>query len=154
MHSFFTALQAPVAGDLRVTPSDVADIDRMGALALCRQIAAVSIHSTLPRRSGVILPEMGRVAVGWAAVPRGRVVTLTRAAIREDDAILSHLFTDADGPQMTQVATAVDGDVALGRFYERLPTTPCDGATRDLQAAGSDRNIHPRRPAWPSRWSG
>ncbi len=77
----------------------VADIDRMGALALpCQGRRRRHPQHAPPEEVGSYFAEMGRVAVGWAA----NVETLLShdpgkgAQIREDDAmddLHRHLFT-------------------------------------------------------------
>ena len=99
------ALQAPVAGDLRAIVSSiqiVADVDRMGALALHVAKIARRRHPqhALPEEVNGYFAEMGRVAVelGHSA----QEVLLTRdpekaARIREEDDAMDdlhrHLFT-------------------------------------------------------------
>ena len=126
------ALQAPVAGDLRAIVSSiqiVADVDRMGALALhvakiCRRRHP---QHALPEEVNGYFAEMGRVAVelGNAA----QEVLLTRdpekaARLREEDDAMDdlhrHLFTVLmDRDWKHGVAAAVDVTL-LGRFYERF----------------------------------
>ncbi|MGZ4556835.1 MAG: phosphate signaling complex protein PhoU [Mycobacteriaceae bacterium] len=126
------ALQAPVAGDLRTVVSAihiVADIDRMGELALHVAKIARRRHPerVLPDEVRGYFIEMGHVAVSLAASAREVLVTrdLDRAALIEDeddamDDLHKHLFTvimDREWPH--GVATAVDVTL-LGRFYERF----------------------------------
>ncbi|MGZ4523999.1 MAG: phosphate signaling complex protein PhoU [Mycobacteriaceae bacterium] len=126
------ALQAPVAGDLRTVVSAihiVADIDRMGELALHVAKIARRRHPerVLPDEVRGYFIEMGHVAVSLAASAREVLVTrdLDRAALIEDeddamDELHKHLFTvimDREWPH--GVATAVDVTL-LGRFYERF----------------------------------
>ncbi|KRE26525.1 PhoU family transcriptional regulator [Mycobacterium sp. Soil538] len=126
------ALQAPVAGDLRAIVSSiqiVADVDRMGALALHVAKIARRRHPqhALPEEVNGYFAEMGRVAVelGHSA----QEVLLTRdpekaARIREEDDAMDdlhrHLFTVLmDREWKYGVAAAVDVTL-LGRFYERF----------------------------------
>ena len=99
------ALQAPVAGDLRAIVSSiqiVADVDRMGALALHVAKIARRRHPqhTLPEEVNGYFAEMGRVAVELGN--SAQEVLLTRdpekaARIREEDDAMDdlhrHLFT-------------------------------------------------------------
>jgi phosphate transport system protein len=126
------ALQAPVAGDLRAIVSSiqiVADVDRMGALALHVAKIARRRHPqhALPEEVNGYFAEMGRVAVelGNAA----QEVVLTRdpekaARLREEDDAMDdlhrHLFSVLmDREWRHGVAAAVDVTL-LGRFYERF----------------------------------
>lgn len=125
------ALQAPVAGDLRIVVSAIhasADIERMGDLALHVAQAARRRHPqrVLPEQVEPYFAEMGQVAVQLAndaaGVIRTRDVELATKFERDDDAmddLHRHLFTvmmDREWPH--GVATAVDVAL-LGRFYER-----------------------------------
>jgi phosphate transport system protein len=126
------ALQAPVAGDLRVVVGSlqsVADAERMGGLAL--HVAKI----TRRRHPGYVLPEevngyfaeMGRLAVDLSisATDAVRSRDPDRAAQigRDDDAIdllHRHLFAVLmDREWKHGVAAAVDITL-LGRFYERF----------------------------------
>jgi phosphate transport system protein len=126
------ALQAPVAGDLRAIVSSiqiVADVDRMGALALHVAKIARRRHPqhALPEEVNGYFAEMGRVAVelGNAA----QEVLLTHdpdkaARLREEDDAMDdlhrHLFSVLmDREWKHGVAMAVDVTL-LGRFYERF----------------------------------
>ena len=126
------ALQAPVAGDLRAIVSSiqiVADVDRMGALALHVAKIARRRHPqhALPEEVNGYFAERGRVAVelGQSA----REVLLTRdpekaARIRDEDDAMDdlhrHLFSVLmDREWRHGVAAAVDVTL-LGRFYERF----------------------------------
>lgn len=126
------ALQAPVAGDLRAIVSSiqiVADVERMGALALHVAKIARRRHPqhTLPEEVNGYFAEMGRVAVDLGN--SAREVVLSRdpekaARIREDDDAMDdlhrHLFTVLmDREWKYGVAAAVDVTL-LGRFYERF----------------------------------
>ena len=136
------ALQAPVAGDLRAIVSSiqiVADVDRMGALALHVAKIARRRHPqhALPEEVNGYFAEMGRVAVelGQSA----QEVLITRdpekaARIREEDDAMDdlhrHLFTVLmDREWKHGVAAAVDVTL-LGRFYERFADHAVEVARR------------------------
>ena len=126
------ALQAPVAGDLRSVVSGiqiVADIDRMGALALHVAKIARRRHPAhaLPEEVNGYFAEMGRIAVALGASAREVLETRDpeRAAkLREEDEAMDdlhrHLFSVLmDREWKHGVAAAVDVTL-LGRFYERF----------------------------------
>ncbi|GAB3218272.1 phosphate signaling complex protein PhoU [Mycolicibacterium hippocampi] len=136
------ALQAPVAGDLRSVVSSiqiVADVDRMGALALHVAKIARRRHPqhALPEEVNGYFAEMGRVAVelGHGA----QEVLITRdpekaARIREEDDAMDdlhrHLFTVLmDREWKHGVAAAVDITL-LGRYYERFADHAVEVARR------------------------
>ena len=126
------ALQAPVAGDLRAIVSSiqiVADVERMGALALHVAKIARRRHPqhALPEEVNGYFSEMGRVAVDLG--DSAREVLMSRdpdkaRQIREDDDAMDdlhrHLFSVMmDKEWKHGVAAAVDVTL-LGRFYERF----------------------------------
>ncbi len=126
------ALQAPVAGDLRAIVSSiqiVADVERMGALALHVAKIARRRHPqhALPEEVNGYFAEMGRLAVDLA--DSAREVLISRdpdkaREIREDDDAMDdlhrHLFSlMMDKEWRHGVAAAVDVTL-LGRFYERF----------------------------------
>jgi phosphate transport system protein len=126
------ALQAPVAGDLRAIVSSiqiVADVDRMGALALHVAKIARRRHPqhALPEEVNGYFAEMGRVAVELGNAAQEAVVSGDpdkAARLREEDDAMddlhSHLFTVLmDRDWKHGVAAAVDVTL-LGRFYERF----------------------------------
>jgi phosphate transport system protein len=126
------ALQAPVAGDLRAIVSSiqiVADVDRMGALALHVAKIARRRHPqhALPEEVNGYFAEMGRVAVELGNAAQEVVVSGDpdkAARLREEDDAMddlhSHLFTVLmDRDWKHGVAAAVDVTL-LGRFYERF----------------------------------
>lgn len=126
------ALQAPVAGDLRVvvgTMQNVTDAERMGALALHVAKIARRRHPgrALPEEVVGYFSEMGRIAVELGNSAKEAVLTgdpYQAAQIRhEDDAmdeLHRHLFTVLmDREWKHGVAAAVDVTL-LGRFYERF----------------------------------
>ncbi|MBH0121307.1 phosphate signaling complex protein PhoU [Rhodococcus sp. HM1] len=126
------ALQGPVAGDLRGVVSAiqiVADIDRMGALALHVAKATRRRHPNhvLPEEVNGYFAEMGRIAVALGAATKEILETRDpeRAArLHEEDEAMDdlhrHLFTVLmDREWKHGVAAAVDVTL-LGRFYERF----------------------------------
>ncbi|MFD4266688.1 phosphate signaling complex protein PhoU [Rhodococcus sp. NPDC058481] len=136
------ALQAPVAGDLRSVVSGiqiVADIDRMGALALHVAKIARRRHPNhvLPEEVNGYFAEMGRIAVALGAGAREVLETRDpeRAAkLREEDDAMDdlhrHLFSVLmDREWKHGVAAAVDVTL-LGRFYERFADHAVEVARR------------------------
>ena len=136
------ALQAPVAGDLRAIVGSiqiVADVDRMGALALHVAKIALRRHPNhvLPEEVNGYFAEMGRLAVELGN--SAQEVLLTRdpekaARIREEDDAMDdlhrHLFTVLmDRDWKHGVAAAVDVTL-LGRFYERFADHAVEVARR------------------------
>ncbi|MDZ4264451.1 MAG: phosphate signaling complex protein PhoU [Mycobacterium sp.] len=136
------ALQAPVAGDLRAIVGSiqiVADVDRMGALALHVAKIARRRHPqhALPEEVNGYFAEMGRVAVELGN--SAQEVLITRdpekaARIREEDDAMDdlhrHLFTVLmDREWKYGVAAAVDVTL-LGRFYERFADHAVEVARR------------------------
>jgi len=126
------ALQAPVAADLRAVFSslqNVADVDRMGALALHVAKTARRRHPAraIPDDVTDYFAEMGRIAVniGYDAkdvVLLGDPDKAAKLADDDDamDELHRHLFTvlmDHEWPH--PVATAVDVTL-LSRYYERF----------------------------------
>lgn len=126
------ALQAPVAGDLRQVVSAiqiVADVDRMGALALHVAKVARRRHPNhaLPAKVNGYFTDMGRIAVNMGMAAKNVLETRDpqRAArLNIDDEAMDelhrHLFTllmDREWPY--GVAAAVDVAL-LGRYYERF----------------------------------
>ena len=126
------ALQAPVAGDLRAIVGSiqiVADVERMGALALHVAKIARRRHPrhALPEEVNGYFAEMGRIAVELGN--SAREVLLSRdpdqaRLIREEDDAMDdlhrHLFSVMmDREWKYGVAAAVDVTL-LGRFYERF----------------------------------
>ncbi|MDV3129431.1 phosphate signaling complex protein PhoU [Mycobacterium sp. 21AC1] len=136
------ALQAPVAGDLRSVVGAiqiVADVDRMGALALHVAKIARRRHPqhALPEEVNGYFAEMGRVAVelGHAA----REVLETRdpekaARIREEDDAMDdlhrHLFTVLMDKEWKHGVTAAVDVTLLSRFYERFADHAVEVARR------------------------
>jgi phosphate transport system protein len=126
------ALQAPVAGDLRLvfgSFQNVADAERMGALAL--HVAKIARrrhpHHALPAEVTGYFAEMGRIAVGLGNSAKD--VVLSRdpkqaAQISKKDDAMDQLHKQLFSALMDTewkhgVAAAVDVTL-LGRFYERF----------------------------------
>ncbi|MBE1546617.1 phosphate transport system protein [Mycobacterium sp. OAS707] len=126
------ALQAPVAGDLRLvisSLSNLADVDRMGALALHVAKLTRRRHpaKALPEEVNGYFTEMGRIAVDIGNSVKDVVVSgdPDRAAQLDDDDddmdnLHRHLFSVLmDREWKHGVAAAVDVTL-LGRYYERF----------------------------------
>lgn len=126
------AVQAPVAGDLRSIVSDVqivADVERMGALALHVAKVARRRHpgTAVPEDVRGYFTEMSRLAVDVAHNARAVLLSQDPEAallIEQDDDAMDdlhrHLFTMLlDGNWNHGVPAAVDITL-LGRFYERF----------------------------------
>lgn len=126
------ALQAPVAGDLRSIVSGfqiVADIDRMGALALHVAKVARRRHpaKALPEEVNGYFAEMGRLAITMASSAREVLNSQNpedALKLQDDDDAMDdlhrHLFTVLmDREWKHGVAAAVDVTL-LGRYYERF----------------------------------
>jgi phosphate transport system protein len=126
------ALQAPVAGDLRAVLSslkNIADVDRMGALALHVAKLARRRHpaKALPEEVNGYFTEMGRIAVDIGNSVKDVVLSRDpeRAAeLANDDDDMDHLHRHLfsvlmDGQWKHGVAAAVDVTL-LGRYYERF----------------------------------
>jgi phosphate transport system protein len=136
------ALQAPVAGDLRAIVSSiqiVADVDRMGALALHVAKIARRRHPqhTLPEEVNGYFAEMGRVAVELGN--SAQEVLLTRdpdkaARIREEDDAMDdlhrHLFSVLMDREWKHGVTAAVDVTLLSRFYERFADHAVEVARR------------------------
>lgn len=147
------ALQAPVARDLRSIVSAiqiVADIDRMGALALHVAKIARRRHPqhALPEEVNGYFAEMGRVAVELGNSAQDVLITRDpeRAAqIQEEDDAMDdlhrHLFSVMmDREWKHGVAAAIDVTL-LGRFYERFADHAVEVARRVIfQATGTYPN--------------
>ncbi|MGZ8814851.1 MAG: phosphate signaling complex protein PhoU [Mycobacterium sp.] len=143
------ALQAPVAGDLRAIVSAiqiVADVDRMGALALHVAKIARRRHPqhALPEEVNGYFAEMGRVAVELGNSAREVLVTRDpeKAAhiSEEDDAmddLHKHLFTVLMDREWKHGVTAAVDVTLLSRFYERFADHAVEVARRVIfQATG------------------
>ena len=139
--------QSPLARDLRAIVGSiqiVADIERMGALAL--HIAEIARrrhpHSALPQEVEGYFAEMGRIALDLAANAHQVIVScdLGRARyIREADDAMDdlhrHLFTVLmDREWRHGTAAAVDVTL-LGRYYERFADHAVEISRRIIFAA-------------------
>ncbi|MCW2521605.1 MAG: phosphate uptake regulator, PhoU, partial [Mycobacterium sp.] len=136
------ALQAPVAGDLRAIVSSiqiVADVDRMGALALHVAKIARRRHPqhTLPEEVNGYFAEMGRVAVDLGNSAQEVLVTRDpekAARIREDDDAMDdlhrHLFSVLMDREWKHGVTAAVDVTLLSRFYERFADHAVEVARR------------------------
>ena len=126
------ALQAPVATDLRAVVSslrNVADVDRMGALALHVAKTARRRHPAhaIPDDVSDYFVEMGRIAVNIGYNAKDVVLSgdPDKAAKLDDDdddmdELHRHLFTVVlDHRWPHPIATAVDVTL-LSRYYERF----------------------------------
>ncbi len=126
------ALQSPVAGDLRrviSSLSNLADVDRMGALALHVAKLTRRRHpaKALPEEVNGYFTEMGRIAVDMGNSVKDVVLSgdPDRAAQLDDDDddmdnLHRHLFSVLmDREWKHGVAAAVDVTL-LGRYYERF----------------------------------
>jgi phosphate transport system protein len=126
------ALQAPVAGDLRAIVSSiqiVADVDRMGALALHVAKIARRRHPqhALPEEVNGYFAEMGRVAVELGHTAEEVVVSRdpeVAARLREEDDAMDdlhkHLFSVLMDREWKHGVTAAVDITLLSRFYERF----------------------------------
>jgi phosphate transport system protein len=144
------ALQAPVAGDLRsiVTAIQiVADVDRMGALALHVAKIARRRHPqhALPEEVNGYFAEMGRVAVELGISAQEVLVTRDpekAARIGEEDDAMDdlhrHLFTVLMDREWKHGVTAAVDVTLLSRFYERFADHAVEIARRVIfQATGN-----------------
>ncbi len=143
------ALQAPVAGDLRLVVGslqNVADAERMGALAL--HVAKIARrrhpHRALPDEVKGYFAEMGRIAVDLGNSAKDVVLSRDpkQAAeiSREDDSIdqLHQRPFSALMDAEWKHGVAAAGDVTLlGRFYERFADHAVEMGRRvDYEATG------------------
>jgi phosphate transport system protein len=136
------ALQAPVAGDLRSIVSAiqiVADIDRMGALALhvAKIVRRRHPQHALPEEVNGYFAEMGRLAVELSNSTQE--VLLTRdpekaARIREEDDAMDdlhrHLFNVLMDREWKHGVTAAVDVTLLSRYYERFADHAVEVARR------------------------
>lgn len=126
------ALQAPVAGDLRAVISairNIADVDRMGALALHVAKLTRRRHpaKALPEEVNGYFTEMGRIAVDMGNSVKDVVLSGDPEGARrldddddDMDGLHRHLFSVLmDREWEHGVAAAVDVTL-LGRYYERF----------------------------------
>lgn len=145
--------QSPLARDLRAIVSSiqiVADIERMGALALHVAEIARRRHpqSALPHEVQGYFAEMGRIALDLASNAHLVIVScdLGRARYIRDaddamDDLHRHLFTVLmDREWRHGTAAAVDVTL-LGRYYERFADHAVEISRRIIfQATGHARN--------------
>ena len=136
------ALQAPVAGDLRSivgSIQNVADVDRMGALALHVAKIARRRHPqhALPEEVNGYFSEMGRVAVELGNSAQEALVTRDpekAARVREEDDAMDdlhrHLFTVLMDRDWKHGVTAAVDVTLLSRFYERFADHAVEVANR------------------------
>lgn len=141
------ALQGPVAGDLRAIVSGiqiVADIDRMGALALHVAKIARRRHPqhALPEEVNGYFAEMGRVAVELSRSAQEVLDTLDpekAARIREEDDAMDdlhrHLFSVLMDKDWKHGVTAAVDVTLLSRFYERFADHAVEVARRVIFTA-------------------
>jgi phosphate transport system protein len=143
------ALQQPVAGDLRAIVGSiqiVADVDRMGALALHVAKIARRRHPqrAVPEDVNGYFAEMGRVAVELGNSAREVVLSQdpeAAARIDEEDDPIDDLHRHLFGVLMDRqwkhgVEAAVDVTL-LSRFYERFADHAVEVARRVIfQATG------------------
>jgi phosphate transport system protein len=144
------ARQAPVAGDLRAVVSslkDVADIQRMGALAT--HIARISRRRhpaiAVPDEVAGYFTEMGRIAVKLSVDTKNVVLSHDpehAAQLNVDDEAVDDLHRQLFGRVMDPnwaygTMTAVDVTL-LSRYYERFADHAVDIANRVIyQATGT-----------------
>jgi phosphate transport system protein len=126
------ALQAPVASDLRAVVGSiqiVADVDRMGALALHVAKIARRRHPqhALPEEVNGYFAEMGRVAVELGNAAQEVLVTRDpekAARLRDEDDAMDdlhrHLFSVLMDRDWKHGVTAAVDVTLLSRFYERF----------------------------------
>lgn len=141
------ALQGPVAGDLRAIVSGiqiVADIDRMGALALHVAKIARRRHPqhALPEEVNGYFAEMGRVAVELSRSAQEVLETLDpekAALIRDEDDAMDdlhrHLFSVLMDKDWKHGVTAAVDVTLLSRFYERFADHAVEVARRVIFTA-------------------
>lgn len=141
------ALQGPVAGDLRAIVSGiqiVADVDRMGALALHVAKIARRRHPqhTLPEEVNGYFAEMGRVAVELSRSAQEVLETLDpekAARIRDEDDAMDdlhrHLFSVLMDKDWKHGVTAAVDVTLLSRFYERFADHAVEVARRVIFTA-------------------
>ncbi len=144
------ALQAPVAGELRAVVSaikNVADVERMGALALhvAKVVRRRHPAHALPEDVRGYFAEMGRIAVEIGDDAKSVVLEgdpHKAARLRHDDDAMDdlhrHLFAVLMDREWTHgVLTAVDVTL-LGRYYERFADHAVEIARRVIyQATGA-----------------
>ncbi|MDT5257927.1 MAG: phosphate transport system protein [Mycobacterium sp.] len=126
------ALQAPVASDLRVVVAslrNIADADRMGALALhvAKIVRRRHPAHAIPKEVNSFFADMGRIAVDLGNAAKDVVQSgdpRKAARLDHDDDAMDDLHRQLFGLLMDPewkhgVAVAVDVTL-LGRYYERF----------------------------------
>lgn len=126
------ALQAPVASDLRIVVAslrNVADADRMGALALhvAKIVRRRHPAHAIPEEANSLFADMGRIAVDLGNDAKDVVLSGNpgkAAQLDHDDDVMDELhrrlFRVLMDPEWKYgVAAAVDVTL-LGRYYERF----------------------------------
>lgn len=147
------ALRAPVARDLRAIISSiqiVADLDRMGALALHVAKIARRRHPrhVLPEEVNGYFAEMGRIAIDLADSARQVISShdLGRARYIRDaddamDDLHRHLFTVLMEREWKHGTAAAVDVTLLGRYYERFADHAVEISRRVIfQATGQVRS--------------
>lgn len=126
------ALQAPVAGDLRLvvgSMQNVANAERMGGLALHVAEIARRRHPghALPEEVNGYFAEMGKIAVGLGSSAQEVVLSADpeqAARISQDDDAMDdlhrHLFTVLMDKEWKHGTAAAVDVTLLGRFFERF----------------------------------
>ncbi|OBG29605.1 phosphate transport system regulatory protein PhoU [Mycobacterium sp. 852002-51057_SCH5723018] len=148
------ALQAPVAGDLRVVVAALrnsADVRRMGALAMHVANIVRRRHPTrvLPDEATGYFAEMGRLAVDLSRIAKCAVQSsdpfMAAQLTRDDDAIDGlhrQLFTLLMGKHWHHGVTAVIDVTLLGRYYERFADHAVEIGRRVIfQARGEPMSV-------------
>ena len=155
------ALQAPVGRDLRTVVASiqiVADLDRMGALALHVAKIARRRHPgcAVPEEVSGYFAEMGRVAVDVAdnarQVIQSRDLGRARYIRDADDAmddLHRHLFTVLSGRAWKHGTMAAVDVTLLSRFYERFADHAVDVARRIIFAATGHLPVEEPAPPRP-----
>lgn len=145
------ARQAPVAGDLRAVVSslnDLADIERMGALAT--HVASISRlrhpQVAVPGQVAGFVTEMGRIAaricedtksVVYSRDPE-RAAQIATADEAMDD-LHRHLFTEVLDHHWAHGTTAAVDVTLLSRYYERFADHAVDIANRVIYQTTGNR---------------
>ena len=159
------ALQAPIGRNLRTVVTSiqiVADLDRMGALALHVAKIARRRHPrpAVPAEVSGYFAEMGRVAVDLADNARQVIESrdLGRARYIRDaddamDDLHRHLFTVLMNREWKHGMTAAVDVTLLSRYYERFADHAVEVARRIIFAATGhlpvEDPVMPRKPALP-----
>ncbi len=156
------ALQAPIGRNLRTVVASiqiVADLDRMGALALHVAKIARRRHPrcAVPEEVSGYFAEMGGVAVDVAdnarQVIQSRDLGRARYIRDADDAmddLHRHLFTVLSNREWKHGTTAAVDVTLLSRYYERFADHAVDVARRIIFAATGHLPVE--EPAPPAPW--